>query len=88
MAELLGRQYILDFCVSECSAKNRDKAYRVYMSDLLKLLAEGYYSAHGGNLSIERLYDQIYAPKTPEETMTEKELVSSIKQKLLAGGDG
>lgn len=86
MVELLGRQYVLDFCVSECSAMNQEKAYRVYMSDVLKVLAEGYYAAHGGKLELPRLYDQLYGPTEPEETRTEAEIIEDIKRKLLAEG--
>lgn len=87
MVELLGRQYVLDFCLSERSAINREKAYRVYMSDVLKVLAEGFYAAHGGKLDLPRLYDQLYGQKEPQETRTEAELVADVKRKLLAGGE-
>lgn len=80
--ELLGRQYVLDFCLSELSAINKEKAYKIYMSDVLKALAEGFYSAHGGKIDLPRLYDLIYAPPMPEETRTETEIISDIKSKL------
>lgn len=87
MAELLGRQYVLDFCLSECSAMNREKAYRTYMSDVVKILTEGFYAAHGGKVTLTRLYDQIYAPVKPEETRTEQEIIADVMKKLTAGGE-
>lgn len=86
MVELLGRQYVLDFCLSECSAMNREKSYRVYMSDAVKVLTEGFYAAHGGKITLTRLYDQIYAPAKPEETRTEAEIIADVKRKLLTAG--
>lgn len=73
----------MDFCLSELSAINKEKAYKTYMSDVLKALAEGYYLAHGGKIELPRLYDLIYAPHQPEETRTETEIISDIKSKLL-----
>jgi len=85
MVELLGRQYVLDFCLSECSANNREIAYKTYMTDAVKILTEGYYAAHGGSLTMTRFYDEVYAHKKPEPQKTEAEIIADVKKKLFSG---
>ena len=57
-----------------------NKAYRVYVTDALKVIAENTAKFSGGGYLKTRYYDVIN-PR-PEETRTPEEIVSSIKAKL------
>lgn len=58
----------------------QEAAYRVYVTDALKLIAENTAKFSGGGYLKTRYYDVIN-PR-PEETRTPEEIISSIKAKL------
>lgn len=57
-----------------------NKAYRVYVTDALKLIAENTAKFSGGGYLKTRYYDVINPQ--PEETRTPEEIISGIKTKL------
>jgi hypothetical protein len=56
------------------------EAYRVYMTDTVKYIAEATAFLCGGRYTQKRYYDFIH-PK-PEETRTSEEIVDHFKEKL------
>lgn len=65
----------------------REKAYRVYVTDVLKILAENTAKYSGGSYMKIRYYDLI-RPK-PEENRTPEEIIGNMKEKIarIGGGD-
>ena len=65
----------------------REKAYRVYVTDVLKILAENTAKYSGGSYMKLRYYDLIQ-PK-PEENRTPEEIIWNMKGKIarIGGGD-
>lgn len=57
-----------------------EKAYRIYVSDGIKMISENTAKFAGGVMPRKRFYDLINA--IPEETRTSDEIISSIQQKL------
>lgn len=61
----------------------RDEAYRIYLSDGLKVLTENTAHFAGGSALTMRLYEILH-PIT--ESRTEAEIIDNIKSKLLMLG--
>lgn len=77
---MMGRRYVLDYCISSFKKKQKDFLFKIYVTDALKAIA--YNSSHSEE-AIElnnRYFDWINPPK--EETRTSKEVIDDIRKKL------
>jgi len=92
---LYGRGYVIDHCIASMRTRYKEKAYKTYITDVLKLITEMYSTAHGGNLTLPRYVD-IEKPQEDEEdeaTAIEKakeeaeEIKTRIFTKLKALGE-
>ena len=61
----------------------REKAYRVYVTDCLRVLTENTAKYVQGNY-VKMRYIEMIEPK-PEETRTADEIINGIKKKLKGG---
>ena len=68
------------------TAFQQEKAYRVYVTDVLKILAESTAKYSGGSYMKIRYYDLIQ-PK-PEESRTPEEIIGNMKEKIARIGGG
>lgn len=68
------------YCLSRYRKDNLDTAYRVYVTDALKVIAENTSRFNGGSYMNARFTD-IINPK-PEETRTADEIITGITDKL------
>lgn len=59
--------------------RERNKAYRIYISDALKLIGEN--SARGGGKYYETRFIDLIEPK-PEETRTAAEVIDQVRGSL------
>lgn len=57
-----------------------EKAYRIYMSDGIKMISENTAKFAGGTMPKNRFYDLLKC--APEETRSGDEIISSIRKKL------
>lgn len=62
-----------------------DEAYRIYVTDCLKLISQNTAQYAGGSHYSVRYYDLIKKPVV--ETRTSEEIIDGIKAKLKAMGD-
>ena len=65
--------------------KTLEEAYRIYVTDCLKLMSENTARYAGGSNVSVRYYDLIKKPVV--ETRTSEEIIDGIKAKLKAMGD-
>lgn len=81
--EIFGKGYVIEHCVAFFRRKQEEEAYRVYVTDTLKAMAESIANAYGGNVPKHR-YAEIIQPGRPEveETRTAHEIISNISKKL------
>ena len=78
--ELIGREYIMDYCF-EMAKRDRDREiFEVYVSDGLKALLEGFSHVFGGQHLSKRYYDILHPPKPVKEEP--KEIIDRIKNKI------
>lgn len=83
---------MIDHCIASMRTRYKEKAYKTYITDVLKLITEMYSTAHGGNLTLPRYVD-IEKPQEDETTATEKakeeaeEIKTRIFTKLKALGE-
>lgn len=69
-----------DFCIASFKREQEELAYKIYVTDTLKLIAENTAKFGQGSYIKARYYDIIH-PK-PVDNRTEKEIVNHIKNKL------
>lgn len=67
--------------------RSKEYAYRIYVSDALKILGENLAQAFGGNALSVRLYDILEQNTQPEDNRTAEEIIADISGKLSAMGE-
>jgi hypothetical protein len=78
---MFGRSYVKDFCIASFKREQEELAYKIYMSDALKLIAENTAKFGQGGSYIKARYYDIINPK-PVDNRTEEEVIDHIKNKL------
>ena len=78
--DLMGRGYVIDHCAAALQAEEKEKAYRIYVTDCLRMIAKNTAPIALGEY-IGKRYLDIINPK-PEETRTADEIIDHIKKKL------
>jgi DNA-binding ferritin-like protein len=81
---------VIEHCVAFFRKKKIDEAYRIYITDTLKAIAENTSKEYGGQYPKLRYADMIKAAdvkETTQETRTPQEIITGMKNKLnrLAG---
>lgn len=84
MLEVLGRGYVIDHCVASYTRRQKEKIYRVYITDALRAIVNNTAQFAGNGLAINDRYIDIIEPKPKEELTTEK-VVGKIRKKLGGG---
>ena len=90
MLELFGRNYVIEHCVSEFERFQADEAFRIYLTDTLKVLVENgthYLTAKGFvdyGKTINRRWFEIMNPpeEVEEDNRTISEVVDAIWSKI------
>lgn len=82
MLDLFGRGYVIDHCVSLLRKKREEEAYKAYITDVLRLIANVQYKRAGGTEEAvpTRFYDVIHPKK--ESTQTADEIIYSFQKRL------
>lgn len=81
LAELMGREYIMEHCFAEIAKRSRQKAYQVYVTDALMIIAENLSRMKPGREMSMRFLDIVEGMKKdePEEdNRTCEEIVNDI----------
>ena len=77
MLEIFGKGYVIQHCISFFRKENLDKAYQIYVTELLTGIAK----ANG--LKVDRTYRDIVCPVEVKEDA--ETIISRIKNKLGGG---
>ena len=80
--EVCGRGYVMDYCMALFRRQNREMAFKVYVTDALKAIAENTAKFVGGNYMKHRFYDFFETPEPPQSADAVKK---QIKNKLKGG---
>lgn len=80
--EIIGRGYIIQHCVASLTNKSKERAYRIYVTDALKVIADNTAHIRGGGTTITARFADIITPKKPEEERTEEDIINGLKDKL------
>lgn len=76
-ARLYGRQYILDSCIEMYSDEQREKAYRMYIAESLRILTDNTSRMNGGYVQGRlSIYD-----KQQTENRTAEEIVEDVSRR-------
>lgn len=71
---------MVEHCISTFSKEQKEKAYRAYVTDALKMIAEMYCTAHSGSLELPRYIDYEKQPETNDKSSEEK--AKEIKDRI------
>ncbi len=81
LLELMGIGYVIEHYISFFHKEQEEKAYRVYVTDTLRLITENTAKmGHGGSYFKARYIEVLEPPK--EEKRSAEEVINGIKDKL------
>lgn len=76
----MGIGYVIDHCIAYFNKEQKEKAYKTYITDTLRLMTENTAKQAGGSYIKARYIEIVDPPK--EETRTAEEVIDRIKTKL------
>ncbi len=76
----MGIGYVIDHYISYFNKEQKEKAYKVYISDVLRIISENTAKYSGGSYVKVRYSELIDPPK--KETRTSEEIIENIRNKL------
>ena len=80
LLENLGIGYVIDHYISYCLKEQKQRAFDIYITDVLRIIAENTAKQVGGSY-IKARYDEIMNPPK-EDTRSADEIISGIRGKL------
>lgn len=83
MLEVMGRGYVMEYCISSLRKWEKELEYRVYITDALKAIAENTAKNVGGTFLTKRYVDSVL-PSNKKE-VTSAQVVSKMKKKIGGG---
>lgn len=84
MLDLLGKEYIIDYCVQRWVKDKEEELYRIYVTDSIKNINESVSNFLGGKVYKERYYDLANKTNAKEPTETAEEIKERIIGKIAA----
>ncbi len=72
LLDLLGAEYVIDHVISEHNLRFEERAYRSYVSDLLKVIAEGQ------TAEVQYRYSELIEKSEEKEEKTADEIVMEV----------
>lgn len=81
--QMIGREYLTDFCIAEWISEQEEKMFKVYVTDGIKNVNDSVANYIGGHVFKKRYYELISKKDViddPEETAIE--IKDRIKDKL------
>jgi hypothetical protein len=83
LLEVMGRDYVMDFCIVSFRKQQEEQAFKVYVTDALKIIAENTSRFAGGSHMSKRYYELIST--RPSEPVSSAQVISRIRNKI--GGE-
>jgi hypothetical protein len=71
----------MEHCVSSFLEIQKDKAYKIYITDCLYSIANMYSASHGGEQAITKRFAEILEPKKQEKEETAEEIIARMRNK-------
>lgn len=87
MVELLGSGYVIDHCISAFSKSQEEKAYRVYITDALKVISENTAGGESTKMMSTRWIELMdFKTDEPQDTESANEkadkIINDFKKRL------
>ena len=82
LLELFGSGYVIQHCISAFTKEQKETAYRTYVTDALKVIAENTARFNGGMTMNARFAEIIAPPSQEEDSITAVEIVDNIRKKI------
>lgn len=79
MVDLMGKGYVVDYCISLLRKKQEQRRFQVYITDVLMVLNNNIQHCFGGAKITQRYAD--YFVKKKEDTRTAKQIVQDTIKK-------
>lgn len=80
LLEIVGIGYVIEHYIAYFQKEQREKVFKIYVSDALRILTENTAKQVGGSYLTAR-YADLIGPKK-EETRTANEIIVDLKEKL------
>ena len=79
LLEMIGRGYVIDYCVSLFNSRIRERLYREYVTSTLKVLNDNFAKQFGGNV-MSMNYADLFESRD-QDTRTGDEIVRDIMKR-------
>ena len=80
LLEVLGKSYIIQHCVAFLKTRSEEKAFRIYVTDGLKVIAENLANYYGGSV-LNMRYSDVISTEKPDDR-TEEDIINNLKAKM------
>ena len=77
---------MVEHCISALLQKREQKAYRVYVTDALKVIAENTSRFNGGATMNGRWFDLVDVSKPKAKEQSQEEIINRLRHKLISLG--
>ena len=71
----------MEHCVSSFLEIQKDKAYKIYITDCLYSIINMYSASHGGEQVITKRFAEILEPQKQEKEETAEEIIARMRNK-------
>lgn len=83
MLDVLGKSYVIDYCIAFFARKQKEQDFRDYVGNALYSIAQNTANMFGGSHMAVK-YTDLYKP---EEEMTAQQVIGNIRSKLMKMGE-
>lgn len=82
LLDLFGSGYVIEHCVSAFLERQKEKAYKIYITDCLYSITNMYSVSHGGKeFPITKRFFEILEPPKQEKQETAEDVISRMRKK-------
>lgn len=82
MLDLFGSGYVVEHCISAFLEIQKEKAYKIYITDCLYSITNMYCMSHGGkDMPIQKRFAEILIQEKPKKEETADDIISRMREK-------
>lgn len=79
--DLFGKAYVIDHCVKMYNDAQRQETYKIYVSDVLRILAENTAKIVGGGYIKKRYIELMEPEKCKKDNRSAQEIIDDVVNK-------
>jgi hypothetical protein len=81
LLDLFGSGYVVEHCISAFLEIQKEKAYKIYITDCLFSITNMYSVTHGGKEPVSKRFAEILIQEKPKKEETADDIISRMREK-------